>query len=56
MEGCESPKAAVHRLIGEHKDTVEAITVLGHSLGGGKSNNAEYLAVTFLRSTKHELD
>lgn len=44
-EGCESPKAAVRRLIAEHKDTLEGITVVGHSLGGGKSNNAEGLVL-----------
>ena len=34
--GCESPKATVHRLIEEHKSTIEKVTVVGHSLGGGE--------------------
>lgn len=36
VQGIDSPKETVHRLIAEHKGTLEKVTVIGHSLGGGK--------------------
>ncbi|CAM9447353.1 unnamed protein product [Sphacelaria rigidula] len=33
-EGKESPKTTVRRLVEEHKDTLDKITCVGHSLGG----------------------
>lgn len=32
----ESPRETVYRLIEENKGTVEKITIVGHSLGGGE--------------------
>ena len=36
-QGGESPKETIHRLIKEHKPTLDKVTVVGHSLGGGES-------------------
>lgn len=35
VRGGESPKETVHRLVKEHKSTLDKVTVVGHSLGGG---------------------
>lgn len=36
VQGGESPKETVHRLIEAHKGKLDKITVLGHSLGAGE--------------------
>lgn len=35
-EGKESPKTTIRRLVEEHKETLDKITCVGHSLGGGE--------------------
>ena len=36
MQGLESPRQTVNRLVQEHKGTIEKVTVVGHSLGAGE--------------------
>lgn len=36
VQGIESPKEAVYRLIEEHKSKLDKVTIVGQSLGGGK--------------------
>ncbi|CAM9473457.1 unnamed protein product, partial [Ascophyllum nodosum] len=46
-QGGESPKETIHRLIKEHKPTLDKVTVVGHSLGGAVS---QLCAVDLARS------
>lgn len=41
VQGGESPKDTIHRLVEEHKDKLDKITVVGHSLGGGERGNID---------------
>lgn len=43
VQGLESPKQTIHRIVEEYKDSIEKITVVGHSLGGGKCTRANVL-------------
>lgn len=36
LEGSETPKETIYRLIEKHKSTLEKVTIVGHSLGGGE--------------------
>lgn len=36
VQGLESPRQTVNRLVQEHKGTIEKVTVVGHSLGAGE--------------------
>lgn len=37
VQGLESPRQTVNRLVQEHKGTIEKVTVVGHSLGAGEN-------------------
>ena len=36
VQGLESPKQTVHRMVEENKATLEKVTIVGHSLGAGE--------------------
>lgn len=43
LQGIESPQDTIHRLVDEHKETLDKVTVVGHSLGGGKKRGDEVI-------------
>ena len=36
VKGLPSPKDTIHRLVEEHKGTLDKVTIVGHSLGAGE--------------------
>ena len=41
VQGIESPKEIIYRLIEEHKSRLDSVTVVGQSLGGGERRNGD---------------
>lgn len=41
VQGLESPKQTVHRMVEENKATLEKVTIVGHSLGAGEWEGGE---------------
>ena len=42
VQGLESPKETVHRMVDENKATLEKVTIVGHSLGAGESEGGAH--------------
>lgn len=41
VQGIESPKETVYRLIEEHKSKLDKVTIVGQSLGGGEKGRGK---------------
>lgn len=48
VQGLESPRQTVSRLVEEHKGTIDKVTVVGHSLGAGEtfSETSAYVSLS----------
>lgn len=48
VQGLESPKQTVHRMVEENKATLEKVTIVGHSLGAGEWEGGEGRMLLYL--------
>lgn len=51
VQGIESPKETVYRLIKDHKSKLDKVTIVGQSLGGGEKAQ-EKSATTIIEFSK----